>query len=297
MPIAKANGIEIYYETFGAPDDAALVLINGLGSQLIRWPEGFRDLLVDEGFHVITFDNRDVGLTTKFDSPSASLRRDAAEAPIDEASPGLPYTVDDMADDVAGLLDRLGITKAHIAGQSMGGMIGQVLAIRHSDRVLSLASIMSAMGEDPVLTDDVDVLTIFTEPAATERDEAIEQDVRHRRIMAGRGFPFDEDAMRDIAARTYDRSYAPAGRVRQMLAVRAAPGRGASLVKLTIPIVVIHGTDDRLVPVANGRKMADVIERARLVTIEGMGHDLPKDAWPLVVNAIVANAQKAAVGS
>jgi pimeloyl-ACP methyl ester carboxylesterase len=177
----------------------------------------------------------------------------------------------------------------------MGGMIGQVLAIRHPDRVLSLASIMSAMGDDPVLTDDPDVITIFTEPAATLRDEAIEQDVRHRRIMAGRGFPFDEEAMRDLAARTYDRSYAPAGRIRQMLAVRAADGRAAALAKLTIPIVVIHGTDDRLVPVANGRKMADVVPQAKLVTIEGMRHDLPRDAWPLIVDAIVANARKAPV--
>jgi pimeloyl-ACP methyl ester carboxylesterase len=276
--LAAVNGIEVCYETFGSPDDPALVLINGLGSQMIRWPDGFRDLLVRSGFRVITQDNRDVGLSTKFD--------DATSTP--------PYTVDDMADDTAALLDHLGIDAAHIAGMSMGGMIGQVLAIRHRDKVLSLASIMSAMGDDPVLSTDSDAIAIFAEPAETEREKAIEQDVRHRRLISGPGFPFDEDAARDLATRCYDRCHAPKGRLRQMLAVRSAPGRKEALSKLERPTVVIHGTDDPLVPVANGKKMADVVPGAELLTIEGMGHDLPKGVWEPIANAIVSNAKRAA---
>lgn len=278
MPTAIVNGIELCYETDGSPGDPALVLINGLGSQMIRWPEGFKDLILGAGFHLVTFDNRDVGLTQKF--------HDVDSSPA--------YSVDDMADDVAALLDHLGIDAAHIVGQSMGGMIGQVLAIRHPRRVLSLASIMSAMGGDPVSSPDPEMMKIFTEPAAKTREEAIEQDVRHRRLIAGPGFPFDEDAMRDLATRTYDRCYAPDGRVRQMLAIQAAPGRAGALADIDLPTVVIHGTADRLVPVEAGKRMADVVPGAELVLIEGMGHDLPRGAWEEIVGAVVGNTKRAA---
>jgi pimeloyl-ACP methyl ester carboxylesterase len=276
MPIAHVNDIDICYETYGSGDDEALVLINGLGSQMIRWPEGFRDLLVNTGFHVIAFDNRDVGLSTKFD----------------DATTNPPYTVADMASDVIGLLDHLRIDQAHIVGQSMGGMIGQVVTIQHPHRVLSLASVMSAMGDDPVLSTDPDVVAVFSEPAATTREEAIEQDVRHRRVMSGDGFAYDEDAMRDLAAKTYDRCYAPAGRTRQMLAIVAASGRAEALSKLETPTVVIHGTGDRLVPFANGEKMATIVPGAELVAIDGMGHDLPRGAWDDIVSAIARNAKR-----
>jgi pimeloyl-ACP methyl ester carboxylesterase len=243
---------------------------------MIRWSQGFIDLLVDRGFRVIVHDNRDVGLSQKF--------ADAKESPA--------YSVNDMAADTAGLLEHLGVDAAHIAGMSMGGMIGQVLAIRHSDRVRSLASIMSAMGDDPVLSTDSEAVKIFAEPPEHERDKAIEQDVRHRRLISGPGFPFDEDAARDLATRCYDRCHAPDGRVRQMLAVTSSGGRKAALSDLTIPTIVIHGTDDPLVPVENGRKMADVVPGAELVEIEGMGHDLPAAAWPTVADAIASNARR-----
>lgn len=278
MPTATVNGIELCYEASGSPDDPALVLINGLGSQMIRWPQGFKDLILEAGFYLIVFDNRDVGLTQKFADVTASPA----------------YTVDDMADDVAALLDHLGIDAAHIVGQSMGGMIGQVLAIRHAQRVRSLASIMSAMGGEAVSPPDPEVWAIFSEPAAKTREEAIEQDVRHRRLIAGPGFPFDEDAMRDLATRTYDRCYAPDGRVRQMFAIQAAPGRAEPLSRIDIPTVVIHGTADRLVPVSSGKRMADVVPGAELVLIEGMGHDLPRGAWEEIVGAIVRNTNRAA---
>jgi pimeloyl-ACP methyl ester carboxylesterase len=280
MPTTTVNGIELCYDTFdlpGGPDDGEpLVLINGLGSQMIRWPQGFIELLVDAGFRVIVHDNRDVGLSQKF--------ADVTESPA--------YSVNDMAADTAGLLEHLGIDAAHIAGMSMGGMIGQVLAIRHADRVRSLASIMSAMGDDPVLSTDSEAVKIFAEPPETERDKAIEQDVRHRRLISGPGFAFDEDAARDLATRCFDRCYDPSGRRRQMLAVTSSGGRKAALSELKIPTVVIHGTQDPLVPVENGRKMADVVPGAELVEIEGMGHDLPAGAWPIVADAIASNARR-----
>ena len=174
----------------------------------------------------------------------------------------------------------------------MGGMIAQVIAINHPARARSIASIMSAMGDDPVLSTDNDAVKIFAEPPETEREKAIEQDVRHRRIISGPGFPFDEDAARDLATRCYDRCYDPSGRARQMFAVMASGGRKAALAELKIPTVVIHGTDDPLVPVENGRKMAAVVPGAELVEIEGMGHDLPEGAWPTVADAIASNARR-----
>ena len=278
MPTTTRSGVEICYDTFGSDDGEPLVLINGLGSQMIRWPEGFIDLLIERGFRVIVHDNRDVGLSQKF--------ADATESPA--------YSVNDMAADTVGVLEHLGIDSAHVAGMSMGGMITQVIAIRHPERVRSIASIMSATGDDAVLSTDNEAVKIFAEPPETEREKAIEQDVRHRRIISGPGFPFDEDAARDLATRCYDRCYDPSGRRRQMIAVTASPGRKAALSKLTVPAVVIHGTHDPLVPVENGRRTAEAIPGAELVEIEGMGHDLPAGAWATVADAIAANARRAA---
>ena len=276
MPTATVNGIELCYDTFGPDDGEPLVIINGLGSQMIRWPKGFIDLLVDSGFRVIVHDNRDVGLTQKF--------ADATESPA--------YTVNDMADDTVGLLDHLGIDSAHIAGMSMGGMITQVIAINHPTKVRSIASIMSATGDDAVLSTDNDAVKIFAEPPESEREKAIEQDVRHRRLISGPGFPFDEDAARDLATRCYDRCHDPSGRARQMFAVMASGGRKAALSKLQVPAVVIHGTHDPLVPIENGRRTAEAIPGAELVEIEGMGHDLPEGAWRTVADAIASNARR-----
>ncbi|HYZ91838.1 MAG TPA: alpha/beta hydrolase [Actinomycetota bacterium] len=279
MPIAPVSGNEICYETFGPQDATPLVLVNGLGSQMIRWPQGFIDQLVDAGFRVIVHDNRDVGLSTKFTHVDTNP----------------PYTVGDMANDTIGVLDHLGIQAAHVAGMSMGGMICQILAIEHPERVLSLASVMSAMGgEDHVLSENREALAIFAEKSEKERDKVIEQAVRHRRLISGPGFPFDEEAERDLAGRVYDRCYAPDGRRRQMLAIQAARGRSKALSKTAIPTVVIHGTDDPLIPVENGRKMAEVVSDAKLVEIEGMGHDLPEGAWSTITSAIADNAKRAA---
>ena len=274
MPVAPANGIEIFYDTFGSPDDDALLLIRGFGSQMISWHEEFCEMLAGGGFHIIRFDNRDVGLSTKFD-----------EAP--------PYTLDDMAADAIGLLDHLGIAFAHVAGMSMGGMIAQLMAINHPDRVLSLASIMSHMGDSDAAAPTAEAMATFVQPPATTRQEAIERGVADRRVITGPGFDFDERDAREVAARSYDRCYCPEGRVRQGLAIRSAPSRRAALERLTIPVAVIHGSADPLIPVENGRRTAAAVPGAELVIIDGMGHDLPRGAWERIVDAITANARRA----
>jgi pimeloyl-ACP methyl ester carboxylesterase len=278
MNFARCNGIEICYRELGPQDGEPMVLINGLGSQMIRWGGGFLELLTDEGFHLVTFDNRDVGLSTK----------------LSEARDNPPYTVDDMARDVVGLLDHLKIDRAHLVGQSMGGMIAQMLAVRSPGRVLSLASVMSSTGgAEAVAPDDPDAIGIFIEPAASGRDDVIEQDVRQRRVLAGRGFPFNEERMRALAAECFDRCYDPAGRARQAMAVLSSPGRAESLAAVDVPTVVIHGTDDKLVPPANAEITAKAIPGAEIVLIDGMGHELPEGAWPDVAAAITENARRA----
>jgi pimeloyl-ACP methyl ester carboxylesterase len=282
MPIAAVNGIEICYEVFevpgGSPNDPTVLLVNGLGSQMIRWPKELTQDIVDAGFRLVTFDNRDVGLSSKLvDAPQ--------------------YAVEDMADDAAALLAHLGIDKAHVVGMSMGGMIGQALAIRHPGRVLSLASIMSHMSATDTVAPTADAIAIFAKPPAATRDEAIESGVADRRLISGDGFPFDEGEAREMAARAYDRCHDPDGRNRQAAAIQRAGSRASALADLTIPVTVIHGSADPLVPVENGRRTAQNIPGAELVVIDGMGHDLPRGAIAQIVQAIVANARRAAVRS
>lgn len=277
MPVAPVNGIELCYDTIGPDDGEPLVLINGLGSQMIRWPQGFLAAIVAEGFRVVIFDNRDVGLSTSFD--------DAGET--------LAYTIADMAADVVGLLDHLGVERAHIVGQSMGGVIAQTIAITYPDRVTSLASIMSGTSDGPVAAPSPEIAAMLTGPMPEGREAAIEADLRMRRLIAGPGFPFDEDAMRDLAERVVDRAFRPTGVRRQMMAIGAAPGRSEALASVRVPTVVIHGTADPLVPFSNGERTAEAVPGAELVAIEGMGHDLPEGAWPQVVGAIARNARKA----
>jgi pimeloyl-ACP methyl ester carboxylesterase len=274
MSVAAANGIEIFFDDFGSRTDDAVLLVRGFGSQMISWHEEFCEQIAAHGFHVIRFDNRDVGLSSKFD-----------EAP--------PYTLDDMATDAVGLLDHLGIDAAHVTGMSMGGMIAQLMAINHPGRVRSLASIMSHMSDEDTVQPTTEAAMAFMKPPATARDEAIANDVDTRRVVGSPGFPFDEAEVYEMAARSYDRCYCPLGRVRQAIAVRAATSRKAALSKLVIPVTVIHGADDPLIPAENGRRTAAAIPGAELVIIDGMGHDIPRGAWDRVVGAIVANARRA----
>jgi pimeloyl-ACP methyl ester carboxylesterase len=289
VPRAKANEIEIEYETFGDPAARPLLLIAGLGAQMITWHEAFCSQLAERGFHVIRFDNRDAGLSTWMEGAG---HPDMAAALSGNPQPA--YQLDDLADDAVSLLDALGIGAAHIVGASMGGYIAQVVAINHPDHVLSLTSIMSgpAWMEAVPATPEA-AATLMVKPAST-REERIEQAMANRRVLLGSGDPFDESFERARAERAFDRAYYPIGVGRQFVAIRAAKGRLERLKQVRVPTLVIHGIDDVLVPVENGRLVADAVPGARLVEFDGMGHDLPQRVWPQVLDAIDEIAHQAA---
>ena len=287
--MAKIGELEICYETFGSPDDPALLLVMGLGTQMIGWPDDFCRNLAGRGFHVIRYDNRDIGRSTHFSQyrpPTIKqlLLRDKSAA---------RYSLADMADDGIGLLDQLGIERAHVAGASMGGMIAQTMAARHPDRVLSLASIMSNTGHRWKGTPGVRVYPMFMRRPADNREGAIESTVSTFRLIGSPGFPFEEEELRRIAQLSYERGYNPAGTARQLAAILAAGDRKEELRRITAPTVVIHGTRDLMVRPSGGRETAKAIPAARLVEIEGMGHDLPPGAWDRIIDAIVSNTQRA----
>jgi pimeloyl-ACP methyl ester carboxylesterase len=287
--LAPANGIEIAYQTFGERSNQTLLLVMGLGAQLIHWPEEFCDLLADRGFHVVRFDNRDVGHSTKLDdAPVPDLMALAAGD-----SAAAAYTLDDMADDAVGLLDHLDIDAAHVVGASMGGMIAQTLAIRHPQRVLSVCSIMSTTGDRNVGQARQEALAVLMTPLPQDRDSYIEFHINAFKAIGSPGFPFDEEFLRWRAAATYDRSVYPAGFRRQLAAIIASGDRTSSLGQISAPALVIHGSDDPLITVSGGEATARAIPGAELVVIPGMGHDLPRGAWPQIVDAIAASAERA----
>jgi pimeloyl-ACP methyl ester carboxylesterase len=288
MARAEANGIELEYETFGDPSDPTLLLVMGLGAQLIAWPDDFCRQLAGRGFFVIRYDNRDVGLSTKFDSHAVANAASTFQGGGDPA-----YTLDDMADDGAALLDALGRDTAHVVGASMGGMIAQLIALRHGARVLSLTSIMSHAGGVDAVPPTEEALAVLITPRPTDRAEVIENSVKARRVIGGKGWPMDEEKVRADAARAFDRMYYPDGFLRQMAAIMASPSRVERLGSLSMPVLVLHGLDDTLVPPDNGRKTHEAIPGSTLVEVEGMGHDIPEPAWPDIVDAIVANTEKA----
>ena len=203
-----------------------------------------------------------------------------------------PYTVEDMADDAVGLLDALNIEKAHICGASMGGMIVQIIALRHPTRVLSLTSIMSTTGNPNLPQAKPEALQILLKPMPTERKAYIEESVKRRRILYGSGFPYPEDQARKFAAILYDRSFYPQGMARQLFAILATENRVPKLGSIKVPTLVIHGGDDPLVPVEGGKETAASIPGSELIIIEGMGHSLPPETWPQIVTAIAKNADK-----
>lgn len=277
MPKAEANGIQIEYETVGNLAARPLLLIGGLASQLIYWDDVLLEDLAGRGHYVIVFDNRDAGLSTKCDETRYRT-----------------YTLDDMADDAVGLLDALGIDKAHICGTSMGGMIAQTVTIRHPSRAQSLISIYSTSGNKNLPPPNHDVVEFLLAPAPSERTAYIEHMVALFRAMAGRGFAFDEGWTRATTARAYDRSFSPEGTARQVSAAMNQPDRRSALHSVTAPSLVIHGTDDPVIPAEAGRDTAEAIPGAALMLVEGMGHDLPHGgAWPQIVEAIAKHTAKA----
>jgi pimeloyl-ACP methyl ester carboxylesterase len=289
VPRAPANGIELEYETFGDSSKPAMLLVMGLGVQLLGWDEEFCRMLAGRGFFVIRYDNRDVGLSSKIeDAPPPDLMALMAGDTSVAA-----YRVEDMADDAVGLLDHLGIDAAHVAGISMGGMIAQALAIHHPERVLSLCSIMSTTGDPVVGQAKETAMAALISPAPEGRDAYIDFGVRMFGLVGSPGYPADEQRLRGIIAASYDRSYYPIGFLRQLAGVMASPDRTPALAGVTAPTLVIHGEEDPLITPSGGEATARAIPGARLVLIPGMGHDFPPALWPRLVDEIVANADRA----
>jgi pimeloyl-ACP methyl ester carboxylesterase len=291
MPKANVNDIEIEYETIGDPMSKPLLLIAGLGSQLLAWSDDICENLVKHGFFVIIFDNRDVGLSTKFEDAGMPdfMEINAAYARGD--APEVPYTLEDMVDDAIGVLDALNIDKAHICGASMGGMIAQVLSYRHPSRVLSLTVIMSTTGNPNLPQANPEIMGQFFAPVPSERESYIEEMVKRDSLLNGT-FTYDEDQGRDYRTKEYDRNYYPEGIARQ-LAAMAVPGNiQPKISAIQAPTLVIHGREDPFNPVEAGKEIATAISGAELLILDGMGHSFHREIMPQIINALVENSNK-----
>src|SRR3954454_6890915 len=283
--------IEIAYESFGDAAAPPVLLVMGLGTQMVGWREDFCRALADRGLRVVRFDNRDSGLSTHLDDAPPPDVMAALGGDHSSAS----YTLSDMAGDTVALLDGLGIDSAHVVGASMGGMIAQTVAIEHPARVRSLTSIMSTTGHPQVGQATPEALTALLSPPAQSREEAIARTVGIFRVIGSPGYERDEDDLRERTGLAYDRAYDPDGVSRQLVAVLASGDRTDALRSLEVPALVIHGADDPLVEVSGARATAAAIAGAELVVIDGMGHDLPRALWPQVVDRIarlVARAER-----
>ena len=259
MATARNGDVHLHYETFGDPADPTLVLVNGLGSQSINFDDEWCGLFVAEGYHVVRFDNRDVGLSTKLD--------------------GVDYSLRDMAGDVVAVLDAIGVDRAHVMGLSMGGMIVQRVAIDHPERVITMTSVMSRTGEPGFGESSPEAFSVLTAPPATTREEYIEGHVAAIAIYGSKPEWIVDEETRARAAAAYDRCFHPAGIRRQMAAVGRDGSRDEELRALRVPVLVMHGSRDKLIEPSGGRHTAEVIPNAEYVEIEGMGHDYPRAVW------------------
>jgi len=291
--MAKANGIELCYEIFGAPDAEPLVLIMGLGAQMIHWDDDFCRQLAERGFRVIRFDNRDIGKSTRMSGGKPLRAMELIKLRLFKIAPEAPYKLWDMANDVIGLLDALGIRKAHIVGASMGGMIAQEIAMQHPDRVLSLTSIMSSTGNPKLPQPTREASAILLAPPPATKEEYIERFGKTWKVLRGASFPLDEQKDLERAERTYARGLNPAGVGRQLRAILASGNRKERLRSVMAPTLVIHGTIDPLVRVEAGKDTAASIPGAKLLLIDGMGHALPIPMWPAIIGAITDHAHNA----
>ena len=288
MARLKANGLEIEYEVHGDRKNPPMLLIMGLGAQLITWDDGFVHELVKRGFYVIRYDNRDSGLSTKMESAGPA---DIAAAYAGNGQPA--YTLDDLADDAVGVLDALHIPAAHIVGASMGGFIAQLVAINHPDHTLSLTSIMSGPGGHDAVPPTPEAGAFLVRAPGPTRNEIIALGVESRHVLAGVDNPFDVEAERAKVERAYDRSYYPPGFGRQLVAILASHTRIPALKSVKVPTLVVHGADDPLVPPENGRRVAAAVPGARYLEFAGAGHNLPPSTWSDVADAIADTARQA----
>jgi pimeloyl-ACP methyl ester carboxylesterase len=283
--VAELGEVDIAYETFGDSADPAMLLIMGLGAQMIYWPRELCEMLAARGYFVITFDNRDSGRSTVLSVKAPTV----AQLATGRAQPA--YRLEDMADDAARLLDHLGVERAHIVGASMGGMIAQVFALEHPDRTLSLASIMSTTGDRAVGRPTDGAMAVLLTPAPTDREGYVESTIRGRGVIGTQ--PPDAARTRDLAERAFDRGYHPDGTSRLIGAIDVADDRTERRGDITAPAVVIHGSDDPLITRSGGEATAAAIPGAELVVIDGMGHDMPPQHLDQIADALVTNAERA----
>ena len=288
---ADLGDITLCYETFGDPAHPTVLLIMGLATQMIGWHEDFCGQLAERGFQVVRFDNRDAGRSTHIKARPPKI----GELALRSKKPAR-YTLDDMADDAVGLLDHLDVDKAHVVGASMGGMIAQTVAIRHPDRVLSLVSIMSNTGARLSGQPALAAYPLLLKAAPDEREKFAEHVAQTFDKIGSPGFDRDLDEVRDMARVSFDRDRDRAAAGRQLAAIIASPNREKRLGEITAPTLVIHGKADKLVRPSGGRATARRIPGARLMLIDGMGHDLPRGAWPRIIDGIADNARRADAG-
>jgi pimeloyl-ACP methyl ester carboxylesterase len=292
MSQASANNIRIEYETFGNPSSPPLLIIIGLSGQLIYWDESFCSQLAGAGLYVIRFDNRDAGLSTKMDQLGTPDVMDVIGKLMAGQKVTPPYTMEDMAADAVGLLDSLGIEKAHICGMSMGGMIAQAVAIGYPRRVLSLTSIYSTTGNPDLPRPKPEVMRLLLTLPPRDRDPFIEFNLNVFRAITGPRFGFDEKWARKLLGLAYDRSFWPQGDARQLVAVLTQGNRKAGLKGVKVPTLVIHGDADPLLPVEAGIDTAQAVPGARLKIIQGMGHDLPHgELWAQIAKDIITHTK------
>ncbi|HET6998181.1 MAG TPA: alpha/beta hydrolase [Solirubrobacterales bacterium] len=287
--VAPANGIELSYQEMGDPDGEPLLLVMGLATQMIAWDETFCGMLAERGFRVIRFDNRDIGRSTRIESAGIPSRADLFIGRRSSA----PYLLRDMAADTVGLMDHLGIESAHLMGASMGGMVIQTTAIEHPERVRSLVSMMSNTGSRWTGMPSRRAMAVLLSRPPRGREAAIERAVKTFKVIGSPGYPFEEERVRQISGRSYDRGHSAAGVLRQLHAITASGDRTQALRGVRAPTTVIHGNRDPLIRPAGGRATARAIPGARLKMIDGMGHDLPRQLWPVFAEEIAANAARA----
>ncbi|WP_375391015.1 alpha/beta fold hydrolase [uncultured Sphingomonas sp.] len=296
MPKATANGVEIEWDDRGDAADPAVLLIMGLGGQMTRWSEEFMAALVRHGFRAIRFDNRDVGLSTKFDSAGLPDLTAIGAQLLAGVKPDTAYTLEHMAADAVAVLDAAGVRRAHVVGASMGGMIAQLVATEHADRVLTLTSIMSSTGNPalPRATKEAnDVL--MSRPQGTDTESLVAHGLKSAKVIGSPGYPADDEVLADRIRADLQRMHYPPGFARQLAAIWANGDRRARLAGVTAPTLVIHGADDPLVPVEGGRDTARSIPGARLIEIPGMGHDLPAALIGRITDAIAEHAREVSV--
>jgi pimeloyl-ACP methyl ester carboxylesterase len=293
VEIARGVGpdrLDIAYERFGGADLPPVLLLMGLGTQMLGWPDGFCAALADQGVCVIRLDNRDIGLSSHLTTAPAPDLEAVFRGDTSSAS----YTLSGMAGDTVGLLDALGLDSAHLVGASMGGMIAQTMAIEHPRRVRSLTSIMSTTGDPSVGQSTPEAIRALLSPPATTREEAIDRTVSILRVIGSPGFELDEADVRLRTGLAFDRAHDPVGVTRQLAAIAASGDRTAALGSVSVPTLVVHGADDPLVDVSGGRATARAIPGAELVVLDGMGHHLSRELWAEIarhIGELVARAE------